>query len=190
MNKKLWYKEIVKTPKRLFVTGVVAFALIASGTGAALALIPSDEPQEVTVKQVAAVEPKEEAPVVEAAPVVETPAPQQVTETVVEPTPVPQPANPYVEGSTFWYVWKRRAEINRPLPTNLGGGSSWDDRAFAAGFTVDKNPEVGAVAVSSRAGAIGIVETINLDGSVVVKYTENTGTTMSAETAAALNYIH
>jgi hypothetical protein len=81
----------MKTPKKLLVTGAVAFVLIASGTGAALTLIPGKEsPKEVTVKQVAAV--SELEPQTEKITQPETQT-QESAPTQSQPTPQVQPSN-------------------------------------------------------------------------------------------------
>ena len=82
----------------------------------------------------------------------ETPAVANV-ETVEENTPATQqsekdasePANPYAANSNVWYVYGKRQDIGKPVGDSWGPARLWVSSARAAGFTVDKTPEVGAV---------------------------------------------
>jgi peptidoglycan endopeptidase LytE len=86
--------------------------------------------------------------------------------------------NGYDRGFCTWYVANRRAEIGRPLPSNLGDAWTWDDRAGAAGIRVDNIPAVGAAIVtntSRRPGHVAIVEAVNSDGSVWISEMNSRG---------------
>lgn len=85
--------------------------------------------------------------------------------------------NGYDFGFCTWYVAKVRAEIGRPLPSNLGNAATWDDRAAAAGLNVTKTPSVGAAVVTSQRGAghVAFVEKVNPDGSIWVSEMNSRG---------------
>jgi len=75
--------------------------------------------------------------------------------------------NGYDYGFCTWYAAKRRADIGRPVPSNLGNANTW--AAIAAGFGIPTgaSPQVGAVAMKhARApGHVAVVESVNADGS-------------------------
>lgn len=86
--------------------------------------------------------------------------------------------NGYDYGFCTWYVANRRAQIGRPLPSNLGDAWTWDDRASAAGIGVDHNPTVGAAVVTKSnvgPGHVAIVEAVNDDGSVWISEMNSSG---------------
>lgn len=86
--------------------------------------------------------------------------------------------NGYDPGFCTWYVAKRRAELGRSLPANLGDAWTWDNRAAAAGIRVDNVPAVGAAVVtktSTRPGHVAIVEAVNDDGSVWISEMNSRG---------------
>lgn len=78
--------------------------------------------------------------------------------------------NKYAYGNCTWYAYNRRAQIGRPVPSNLGNANTWDDRAAAAVYLVNRIPAVGAVIQTDagRYGHVGVVESINADGSIVI----------------------
>lgn len=95
------------------------------------------------------------------------------TPTVAKPsaTYVPYSAgNRYAYGNCTWYAYNRRAQLGRTVPSNLGNANTWDDRAAAAGYLVNRTPAVGAVfqTDAGRYGHVGVVEGINADGSIVI----------------------
>jgi N-acetylmuramoyl-L-alanine amidase len=118
--------------------------------------------------------------------------------------------NGYDIGFCTWYVANRRAQYGNSVPANLGNASSWDNRATAMGMRVDKNPAVGAVAVTSQRGAghVAFVEAVNGDGSIWISEMNSSGQVsmtdsrpaggwgridwklVPAGTAAGFNYIH
>lgn len=75
--------------------------------------------------------------------------------------------NKYAYGWCTWYAWSRRQD----LPSNMGNANRWDSAARAAGFLVDKSPSAGAVfqtAGMSYYGHVGIVESVNGDGTITI----------------------
>lgn len=119
--------------------------------------------------------------------------------------------NGYDRGFCTWYVANRRAEIGRPIPAGLGNASTWDDRAPAAGLTVNRTPSFGAAVVTSQRGAghVAFVERVNADGSIWVSEMNSRGfesmdtgsrsvggwgkrdyKLISADVARSYNYIH
>lgn len=118
--------------------------------------------------------------------------------------------NGYDRGFCTWYVADMRAKIGRPIPVGLGDARTWDDRAPAAGLTVNKTPSYGAAVVTSqtRAGHVAFVERVNADGSIWISEMNSRGQRgiddptpaggwnrvdfklIPASLAASYNYIH
>ncbi len=78
--------------------------------------------------------------------------------------------NNYVWGNCTWYVSNRRAEIGRPVPSNLGNAGSWGYMAAASGIPVNNSPAPGAVMVEGGYGLghVSVVERVNPDGSILI----------------------
>ncbi len=77
--------------------------------------------------------------------------------------------NKYIWGNCTWYVSNRRAEIGRPVPSNLGNAGSWGYIAAASGIPVNNSPAPGAVMVEGGGiGHVSIVERVNPDGSILI----------------------
>jgi peptidoglycan DL-endopeptidase CwlO len=66
-----------------------------------------------------------------------------------------------------WAAWER-SQLGRPIPGGWGNANQWANSARAAGYTVDNNPEVGAIAQTS-AGPFGHVAIVaQIQGSNVI----------------------
>ncbi len=78
-------------------------------------------------------------------------------------------SNPMPYGWCTWYAWQRRYELGMPLPTGLGNARYWDDQLYGA-YRIDRNPEPGAVFVAEGGyyGHVGIVESVNGDGTITI----------------------
>lgn len=74
-------------------------------------------------------------------------------------------SNGYDYGWCTWYASNRRAEIGRPVPSNLGNAYSWYIVAQRAGLSTGLTPATGAVAVTMGGNHVSVVEAINSDGS-------------------------
>ncbi len=84
-------------------------------------------------------------------------------------------SNGYDYGWCTWYAANRRAEIGRPVPSNLGNAYSWYRLAQKAGLPTGLTPAVGAVAVSEGGNHVSIVEIVNSNGSFVVSEMNSSG---------------
>lgn len=76
--------------------------------------------------------------------------------------------NGYDYGYCTWWAAYRRAQIGRPVPSNLGNASTWKVLAQRAGLTVGNQPQGGAVIwfpPRDYYGHVGFVESVNPDGS-------------------------
>ena len=73
--------------------------------------------------------------------------------------------NGYVPGYCTWYAASRVA-----IPNNWGNANTWDNRARASGWTVSSVPVAGAIFQTDAgwAGHVGIVESVNADGTINV----------------------
>lgn len=108
--------------------------------------------------------------------------------------------NKYDYGYCTWYAYNRRAELGRTVGSFWGNASTWAMYARAAGYRVDKIPEIGAVMQDSYSaggyGHVAIVESKGEDGSIVISEMNYAGwnrystRTLDAGQASAYNYIH
>lgn len=113
--------------------------------------------------------------------------------------------NRYAYGNCTYYVYDRRAAIGRPIGSFWGNAATWAAAARASGYTVNGTPEPGAVAQWNAYGDawigyyghVGIVESVNDDGTVTISEMNNGALggfnivnrrTISA--GAVSNYIH
>ena len=96
--------------------------------------------------------------------------------------------NGYDYGYCTWYVANKRIQIGRGLPANLGDAWTWDDRAAAAGLSVNRNPSAGAAIVTAstrRPGHVAFVERVNDDGSVWISEMNSRGQVSDTNTTSA-----
>jgi len=84
-------------------------------------------------------------------------------------------SNGYDFGWCTWYVSNRRAEIGRPVPSNLGDARTWYILAQRAGLPTGLSPAVGAVAVNQAGNHVSVVEQVNPDGSFWVSEMNSRG---------------
>lgn len=57
----------------------------------------------------------------------------------------PVEGNTYAWGNCTYWVFAMRLWAGSPVPTSWGNANTWDDRATAAGYVVDRTPAAGAV---------------------------------------------
>lgn len=102
-------------------------------------------------------------------------------------------------GYATWYRNISGLSNLRPVSATWGNARNWAAAARAAGFVVDKTPEVNAVFQTPAGvyGHVGIVVGINADGSIVVQeanYNYRVGrvtrATIPASAVGNFNYIH
>jgi surface antigen len=108
-------------------------------------------------------------------------------------------SNGYDYGYCTWWAATRRAQIGRPVPSNLGNASTWKVLAQRAGFGVGSAPAAGAVIWTPPRdyyGHVGFVESVDPDGTVhvsemnVVGWGRVDNKTLSPEEAAGYSYIY
>ena len=156
--------------------------------------------------------PEEERPgyVAPVAPVVAEPAITAVSTVPVapvrtQPTVDTSAGNTYAFGNCTSYAYERRMQLGRPIGSNWGNAATWNIFAAQQGFVVNKTPAPGAIfqmpafvdAYTSVYGHVGIVESVNPDGSIYVSemnyagaFNAVTNRTIPASQAALYNYIH
>ncbi len=93
--------------------------------------------------------------------------------------------NGYDYGWCTWYAANRRAEIGRPVPSNLGNAYSWYILAQKAGLPTGLSPQVGAVAVNQAGNHVSVVEAVNEDGSFWVSEMNSHGQVSMTDSAPA-----
>lgn len=113
--------------------------------------------------------------------------------------------NAYAFGNCTSWAYERRVQLGYPVGSYWGNGATWDSSARAAGYVVDKNPTAGSVfqmpafvdAYTGAYGHVGIVESVNPDGSIYVSEMNYAGNfnivtyrTIPAAQVALYNYIH
>ncbi len=82
--------------------------------------------------------------------------------------------NGYGYGYCTWHAANRRAQIGRPIPSNLGNAISWYNLAASAGLGVGSQPRAGSVLwhnwnnLPTSLGHVAFVEKVNPDGSILV----------------------
>lgn len=74
-------------------------------------------------------------------------------------------SNGYDPGWCTWYAATRRAQLGKPVPSNLGNAYTWAIRAAAFGMSVGSVPQNGAVMVNQGGNHVAVVEQVNDDGS-------------------------
>jgi surface antigen len=113
--------------------------------------------------------------------------------------------NAYAFGNCTSWAYERRVQLGHPVGSYWGNAATWDSLGRAAGYVVDKSPTAGSVfqmpafvdAYTGAYGHVGIVESVNPDGSVYVSEMNYAGNfnrvtyrTIPAGQAALYNYIH
>ncbi len=107
--------------------------------------------------------------------------------------------NGYDYGYCTWWVAIRRAQIGRPIPSNLGNASTWKVLSQRAGLSVGSTPAQGAVIWTPPRdyyGHVGFVEEVFPDGSVRVSEMNVAGwgvrseKVLSPAQAAGYSYIY
>lgn len=107
--------------------------------------------------------------------------------------------NGYDYGYCTWWAAIRRAQIGRPVPSNLGNAITWKSLAARAGLATGSTPAAGAVIWTPATyglGHVGFVEGVNPDGSVnisemnVAGWNVTSRKILSASEAAGYGYIY
>jgi surface antigen len=124
---------------------------------------------------------------------------------ITQPTVDTSAGNTYAFGNCTSWAYERRMQLGRPIGSNWGNAATWNIFASQQGFVVNNIPEAGAVyqmpafidAYTGAYGHVGIVESVNGDGSVNVSEMNYAGgfnrvsyRTIPAAQAAIYNYIH
>jgi len=94
-------------------------------------------------------------------------------------------SNGYDYGFCTWYVANRRAQLGRPVPSNLGNAYSWYVLAQAAGLPTGLTPQVGAVMVNTGGDHVAVVEAVNDDGSFWISEMNSYGQVSMTNSAGA-----
>jgi surface antigen len=91
--------------------------------------------------------------------------------------------NTYDYGWCTWYAYNRRAELGRPVPSNLGNAYTWYIIAKNMGVPTGLVPQDGAVAQSGD--HVTVVEQVNPDGSFWISEMNASGQVSMTDTARA-----
>jgi surface antigen len=102
-------------------------------------------------------------------------------------------SNGYDYGWCTWWAAKRRQDIGKPIPSNLGNATTWARLAQRAGYVVNGTPEAGAVAYYKFIGGlghVGFVEQVNPDGSIWISDMNYYGVSEIGGSASAGGWGH
>ena len=76
----------------------------------------------------------------------------------------------FTPGQCTWYAYNRRGQLGLRQPNWRGNANVWNIQAGRSGWSVSNIPSVGAIFQTPRgwAGHVGIVESINPDGTITI----------------------
>jgi hypothetical protein len=88
----------------------------------------------------------------------------------------PNPKLGNAKGNCTWYANGRTKQLGRNsarVDVMLGNANQWDDQARAAGISLSRTPQVGAIAQwegnsSNPYGHVAVVEQVNPDGTILI----------------------
>lgn len=88
-------------------------------------------------------------------------------------SPVFNHSNLYDYGQCTWYVFNKRAAMGKGISTYWWHAFNWANGARKDGYTVNRIPEVGAIAQTTQGayGHVAFVERVNADGTILVSET-------------------
>lgn len=111
--------------------------------------------------------------------------------------------NPYPAGECVTHAFDRRAQLGKGVSGSWGNASNWASAASSQGYEVNNTPSQGAIIQtgayqngSGWAGHVGVVESINNDGSITISESNWNGNrfetfrTIPASQVSSHNYIH
>lgn len=111
----------------------------------------------------------------------------------------PVPGDTYEWGNCTYWTFAMRLWANYPIPTTWGNANTWDDRAEADGYVVNRTPAVGAIYQSDEGkwGHVAYVTAVNNQtGSWTISEMNYAGLnivgtrTFSRESAVYYKFIH
>ena len=111
--------------------------------------------------------------------------------------------NPYPAGECVTHAFDRRAQLGKGVSGSWGNASNWASVASSQGYKVNNSPSQGAIIQtgayqngSGWAGHVGVVESVNNDGSITISESNWNGNrfetfrTIPASQVSSYNYIH
>lgn len=111
--------------------------------------------------------------------------------------------NPYPAGECVTHAFDRRAQLGKGVSGSWGNASNWASAASSQGYEVNNSPSQGAIIQtgayqngSGWAGHVGVVESVNNDGSITISESNWNGNrfetfrTIPATQVSSYNYIH
>lgn len=111
--------------------------------------------------------------------------------------------NPYPAGECVTHAFDRRAQLGKGVSGSWGNASNWASVASSQGYEVNNSPSQGAIIQtgayqngSGWAGHVGVVESVNNDGSITISESNWNGNrfetfrTIPASQVSSYNYIH
>lgn len=111
----------------------------------------------------------------------------------------PVPGDTYAWGNCTYWAFAMRLWAGYPIPTTWGNANTWDDRAEAGGYVVNRTPAVGAVYQTDEGewGHVAYVISVNnQSGEWTISEMNNAGLnivgkrTFSASSASRYKFIH
>lgn len=111
--------------------------------------------------------------------------------------------NSYPAGECVTHAFDRRAQLGKGVSGSWGNASNWASAALSQGYKVNNSPSQGAIIQtgayqngSGWAGHVGVVESVNNDGSITISESNWNGNrfetfrTIPASQVSSYNYIH
>ncbi|MDW3941914.1 LysM peptidoglycan-binding domain-containing protein [Staphylococcus saprophyticus] len=105
-------------------------------------------------------------------------------------------SNYYDRGQCTYYAFDRRQQLGKSVGNLWGNANNWASAAQQSGYQVNNTPEVGAIFQSTAGnyGHVGVVESKNADGSIVVSEMNWQGVGQKSyrtiHNTGQYNYIH
>jgi hypothetical protein len=94
----------------------------------------------------------------------------------------PNPKLGNAKGNCTWYANGRTKQLGRNparVDRMLGNAYQWDDQARAAGISLSRTPEVGAIA-QWESNHVAVVERVNADGTILISESSYSATSGSS----------
>lgn len=167
--------KLPKFSKKIIIPTLAAATVL--GGGSALALQTNSQPDIAPTQEVREnVEVKQKDTQTTQAAIDEQATPEVQENAVPSEEQVEEPqTNPYIEGMNIWHIWNRRTAVGLTMPEGPSGDGSWCALALQDdNVPKSKTPTLHAIVCKGHF-AVGFVEEVRQDGSILVTCTNCQG---------------